>query len=113
MDVPESYKTAGLINLACGAFTAFSSLMVVLSLIWICIGVFWLVPAAAGGYQAWVGWQMYNGEPTPAAKNAAIAGIVGGFLAGPVLPALGSIFVFVQLGRDDVKGWLETHGVSS
>jgi hypothetical protein len=56
---------------------------------------------------------MYNGEPTPAAKNAAIAGIVGGFLAGPVLPALGSIFVFVQLGRDDVKGWLETHGVSS
>ena len=112
MEVPAPYKTAGMVNLVCGAFSALTNLMWVLSLIWICIGVFWLLPAAAGGYQAWIGWQMYNGEPSPAAKNAAIAGMVGGLFGFNILTAAGSAFAFMQVGNDEVKGWLEQHGVS-
>ena len=69
-----------------------------------------LIPAAAGAYQAWIGWQMFNGTPTPAAKNAAIAGIVGSLFGMNILSAAGSVFALMQVGNDDVKGWLEQHG---
>lgn len=112
MEVPAPYKTAGIVNLVCGAFTLITNLMWALSLLLFCVGVFWLIPAAAGGYQAWIGWQMYNGEPSPAAKNAAIAGIVGALFGINPLTALGSVFAFMQIGNDDVKGWLEQHGAA-
>lgn len=112
MEVPAPYKTAGIVNLACGAFTVITNLLWVLSMIWVCIGVFWLIPAAAGGYQAWIGWQMYNGQPSPAAKNAAIAGIVGGLFGFNIITAIGSGFAMMQVGNDEVKGWLEQHGAA-
>lgn len=112
MEVPAPYKTAGLVNLICGGLTVMVNLMWVLSLIWICIGILWLIPAAAGGYQAYIGWQMYNGEPSPAAKNAAIAGIVGGVFGFNLISAAGSVFAMMQVGNDDVKGWLEQHGAA-
>jgi hypothetical protein len=112
VEVPAPYKTAGMVNLICGAFSVFVNLMMVLSLIWVCIGVLWLIPAAAGGYQAWIGWQMYNGEPSPAAKNASIAGIVAGLFSMNILCAAGSAFAFMQVGNDEVKGWLEQHGAA-
>ena len=110
MEVPAPYKTAGIVNLACGAFTALTNFLWFFSLVWICIGVFWLIPMAAGGYQAWIGWQMYNGTPSPAAKNAAIAGIVGGLFGMNIFTFAGSVFAFMQVGNDEVKGWLEQNG---
>lgn len=110
MEVPAPYKTAGLINLICGSLTALVNLGWALSLIVVCVGLFWLIPAAAGAYQAWIGWQMFNGTPTPAAKNAAIAGIVGSLFGFNILSAAGSVFAFMQVGNDEVKGWLEQHG---
>ncbi len=112
MEVPAPYKTAGICNLISGALGVMFNLMWVLSLIWVCIGVFWLIPAAAHGYQAWIGWQMYNGEPSPAAKNAAIAGIVGGIFGFNIFSIGLSGFAFMQVGTDEVKGWLEQHGAA-
>lgn len=112
MEVPANYKTAGLINLVCGGFTAFWNLMLALSMLVACIGIFWFIPAAAGGYQAWIGWQMYNGQPSAAAKNAAIAGIVGALFGFNILTAAGSAYAMMQVGNDDVKGWLEQHGAA-
>jgi uncharacterized membrane protein HdeD (DUF308 family) len=112
VEVPAPYKTAGLVNLICGGWTVMWNLAVAVSLLVACIGVFWLIPAAAGGYQAYIGWQMYNGEPTPAAKNAAIAGIVGGLFGFNPFTAAGSIYAFMQVGNDEVKGWLEQHGAA-
>lgn len=110
MEVPAPYKTAGIVNLVCGGVSLFVNVMVVLSTF--CIAFPWLLPAAAGGYQAWIGWQMYNGEPSPAAKNAAIAGIIAGVCTFNPLSLLGSIFAFMQVGNDEVKGWLEQHGAA-
>lgn len=112
MEVPAPYKTAGIVNVACGAFTLLTNLMWVLSLIWVCIGIFWLIPAAAGGYQAFIGWQMYQGQPSSAAKNAAIAGIVGALFGFNIFTVLGSAFAFMQVGNDEVKGWLESQGAA-
>jgi hypothetical protein len=112
VEVPAPYKTAGMINLVCGGLSVMVNLMYVLSMLVICVGLFWLIPAAAGAYQAYIGWQMYNGEPSPAAKNAAIAGIVSGLLTFNLLSAAGSVFAFMQVGNDEVKGWLEQHGAA-
>lgn len=110
MEVPAPYKTAGIINLVCGGLNLFINLMVVLGSF--CFAFPWLLPAAAGGYQAYIGWQMYNGEPSPAAKNAAIAGIVSGLFSFNLLTLAGSAFAFMQVGNDEVKGWLEQHGAA-
>ncbi|MCB9686924.1 MAG: hypothetical protein H6735_17930 [Alphaproteobacteria bacterium] len=112
MEVPAAYKNAGLANLIGGAWNAFVAFGVVMSLIWFCVGILWLVPMGASGYSAYVGWQMYNGEATPAAKNASIAGIIGGLLCFNPLSAIASGFAMMQLGNDEVKGWLEQHGAA-
>ena len=110
MEAPQQYKTAGIINLACGAFSLITNLMWVLAFIFVCIGVFWLIPAAAGGYQAYVGWQMYNGEASPQAKNASIAGIVAGLFGFNIITAGGSVYAMMQVNEDEVKNYLEQHG---
>jgi hypothetical protein len=112
VEVPDAYKTAGLVNLIGGALNAFFSLMSILSLIWVCVGVWWFVPLAASAYQAWIGWQMYNGEPQPAAKNASIAGIIGGLCSFNIISAAAGGFAYMQLGNDEVAGWLEQHGAA-
>ena len=112
MEAPQQYKTAGIINLACGVFSLLTNLVWTITLIFVCIGLFWLIPAAAGGYQAFVGWQMYNGEASPQAKNASIAGIVAGVFGFNIITAAGSAYAMMQVGEDEVKGWLEQHGAA-
>lgn len=112
MEAPQPYKTAGLVNMICGAFNLLYSLGMVLSLIWVCIGIWWLIPAAASGFQAFIGYQMYSGQVSPQAKNSAIAGIAGGLCSFNLLCAAGSVFAFMQVGDDEVVGWLEQNGVA-
>ena len=55
---------------------------------------------------------MYQGQVTPAGKTGTIAGIVGGLLSFNIISAGASAFAFMQLGNDEVVGWLEQNGVS-
>lgn len=112
MEAPANYKTAGIVNVICGALNILFSLSMIMGLIWVCVGIWWFIPLAASGYQAFIGWQMYQGQPTAAAKNGSIAGIAGAVLSGNLLLALGGAFAFMQLGQDEVAGWLEQNGAS-
>ena len=112
MEAPQPYKTAGLMNLIGGVFTLMTSLMWVLSFIWVCIGVFWFVTAAMGAWQAFIGWQMYNGQVSPQAKMSTMVGIGGGLLSFNIFAIGASVFGFMQLGDDEVVGWLEQNGVA-
>ena len=111
MEAPQNYKNAGLANLIGGGLNLMTSLMAILSLIWVCIGIFWVIPAAASAYQAYVGWQMFQGQPVAAAKNGSIAGIVGGLFNFNIISVACGGFAFMQLGNDEVAGWLEQNGV--
>ncbi len=112
MEAPQPYKTAGIVNMICGVLNIFFSLSMIMGLIWVCIGIWWFIPAAASAYQTYVGWQMYNGQATNAAKNASIAGMAGAFFSGNWLLILGGAFAFMQVGNDEVAGWLEQNGVA-
>ena len=111
MEAPQAYKNAGIANLISGFLSVSANGLMFLSLVWVCIGVIWLVPLAAGFYQCYVGYQMFQGQVTPAAKNGTIAGIVAGVCAFNIFSIGGSAFAFMQLGDDEVAGWLEQNGV--
>ncbi len=110
MDAPNDYKNAGIANIIGGALNVMMALLWTLSLIWICIGLFWLVPAAMGAWQIMVGLKMYNGEPNSSAKNATIAGLVAGALNFNIMSIGAGIFAFMMLGKPEVAGYLESNG---
>jgi hypothetical protein len=95
-----------------GGLNLFFSLGTALSLLIMCVGVWWLIPAAAAGFQTYVGYQMYSGQVSPHAKNSTIAGIAAGVLSFNLLCAAASAFAFMQVGDDEVVGWLEQNGVA-
>ncbi len=107
MEVPAEYKNAGLGNLIGGAFGAISQLLLGLSLLIICVGVINLGLAAAHAWQAYVGWQMFNGERVQNGKTAAIVGLVGSVLSFNPISLAGSGFAFMMLGKPEVQGYVE------
>ncbi len=109
MEAPEAYKTAGLINLIAGGFNVFVGLMWFLSSCWVLVGFIFLIPMAANAYQAYIGLSMKNGEANPGAKNAAIAGIVGGLFCFNIFVAAASVYAFMQVNDEEVAGWIESN----
>jgi hypothetical protein len=112
VEAPQAYKNAGIANLVGGGISLMYNGMMFLSTFWMCVGFYFLIPMAASAYAAYIGFQMYSGNVTPAAKNGTIAGIVGGIFSFNIISAAASGFAFMQLGNDEVVGWLEQNGVS-
>ncbi len=108
MDVPSEYKTGGTLLLVSGAINLMTALVWVFSLIWVCVGIFWLVPAAAAAYQCFVGFQAMQGTPTQGGKMAAISGIVAGALNFNPLPLILAVVAMVNFNKPEVVDWLET-----
>ncbi|MCB9672079.1 MAG: hypothetical protein H6736_19440 [Alphaproteobacteria bacterium] len=100
MDAPAPYKTAAICNLVSGAF----NILVGLSLFWLCYP---LVSIGIGAWQIMVGMKMNSGEKDANAKNSLIAGAVGGLITFNFLSLLVAGFGFMQMGQDEVVGWLE------
>ncbi len=105
MEVPAEYKNAGLGNLIGGALGALASLSIVVATL--CFGFWYLIFAAAHAWQAYVGWQMYNGERVPSAKTASIVGLVCGIFGFNIFAIAGSGFAFMMLGKPEAQGYLE------
>jgi hypothetical protein len=100
LDAPAPYKTAAICNLISGGL----NLLFGLAWIWLCIGI---IPMAIGGWQIMVGMKMNNGEKDDNAKNSLIAGIVGGFLSFNIFSIAAAGYGFMQMGQDEVVGWIE------
>lgn len=110
MEVPAPYKNAGIANLAGGILNILGGVSLLLSTM--CLGVWFLVGIGAGAYQAYIGWQMFQGQPIPNGKMGAIVGIVGALFGWNPLALLCGIGGFVLVGNDEVKGWLESNGIA-
>ncbi len=100
MDAPAPYKTAAICNLVSGALNILTGI----GLFWTIIG---LVPLGVGVWQIMIGMKMNNGEKDPNAKTSMIAGIVGAVIMCNLLSAAVAGFGYMQLGQDEVVGWLE------
>ncbi|MEQ1572297.1 MAG: hypothetical protein ABMA64_42125 [Myxococcota bacterium] len=110
MEVPANYKNAALCNLAGGILNILGGASLLLATM--CFGIWFAIGVFAGGYQAWIGWQMFQGTPVPSGKTAAIAGLVGSLFGWNPLAFLASAGGFYLVGQEDVKGFLEQHGAA-
>jgi len=109
VEAPQAYKNAGIGNLAGGIITVLASLSGLLATM--CFGLTFFLSLAAGAFQAYVGFQMYQGQVSPQAKVGTIVGIVGAVFSCNPISLLAGGWAFMQLGDDQVAGWLEQNGV--
>ena len=108
MEAPTEYKTAGTILLVGGILNILTAGVWILSFIWVCIGIMWIVPLAIGAWQAFVGYKAMNGEVQPSAKMAGIAGIVAGvFNLNPLAIAAGVVGM-LNVDKPEAKAFLES-----
>lgn len=106
MEVPNDYKTAGIFMTIAGALNAMMSMVWIFALIWVCIGVFWVVPLVLAVAELIVGIMVLQGKPMPAAKIVSILGIVTGVLCFNPLPIILEILATVWLRKPEVEGYL-------
>lgn len=109
MEAPKAYKDSGVAIMVSGIFNVMTSGIWVLSLFWICIGFFWLIPMAVGAWQAWVGYQVMQGQPNANAKNASIAGIVAGVLNMNPIAIAGGVFGMMGVDKPESVAFLEAN----
>mgnify|MGYP006865170430 CR=1 FL=1 len=110
MDAPQEYKTAGIFMLISGIMTVMVSRGLVFGLIWICVGVFWILTLAAGIFEIILGVGVMNGQPKANAKTVSIIGIVAALLCGNVVGMVMEIMAVVNLGKPEVANWLAMQG---
>src|SRR5687767_2493634 len=100
---------AGLMNMIAGALNIMVGGLWVLSLIWVCIGIFWLVPLGLGVFQVMVGMAMNNGQPKDNAKMATMLGLLASLFNFNLIGLAVGAFAFMNLGKPEVAGWLESN----
>jgi len=110
MDAPQEYKTSGIFMLISGIMTVMVSLGLVFGLIWICVGVFWVLTLAAGIFEIVIGVGVMNGQPKANAKTVSIIGIVAALLCGNIVGMVMEIMAVVNLGKPEVANWLAMQG---
>lgn len=109
MEMPQEYKTAGIVNLVSGVLNILTAGVWILTFIWFfCVGLIWIVPLGLGAYQAFIGFQQMNGTRTNQGKIAGICGAVAGLCNFNPLPAILGVGGFVMSGNQKVTAWLET-----
>ena len=76
-------------------------------LVWVCVGVLWLVPMVIGFFEVITAARMLGGAPQPSAKTVSVLGLVSGALnCSPV--SLGCELVSViMLANPAVTSFIE------
>jgi len=110
VEAPQAYKNAGIANLISGGLTVLFGTGALLASF--CTAIWLVLSIPMGAFTAYVGWQMYQGQVSPQAKIGSILGIVAGVIGCNIFAVGASAFAFMQLGDDQVAGWLEQNGVS-
>ncbi|MFZ5475719.1 MAG: hypothetical protein ACOZNI_02995 [Myxococcota bacterium] len=106
MNAPKEYTEAGFLMIVSGVLNAITAFIWFLSLFWICIGFFWVIPGCVGLWQAYVGYQMQVGTPQGSAKMGAIAGLVSGVFNMNPIAIVCALLAMTKVGKPEVVGYL-------
>jgi hypothetical protein len=110
MEAPKSYKDAGLMNLIAGILNIITAGVWTLSLIWLCVGIVWLIPLGVGAYQAYLGFQMQSGTPNAGAKNIGLIGLIAGVCNFNIFAIVLSVLAMQKAKEPEVAGYLSSAG---
>jgi hypothetical protein len=105
---PQDYKTAGVLMLVSGITNIIASAVLILVLVWICIGAFWFLTLAGAIFELIVAVSVMQGQRNHNAKTAAIIGLVTSVLCGNMIGIGCEIFALVTLGKPEVDAFLRT-----
>ena len=105
---PKSYKNAGIMMLVSGIKNTFVSLILILCLIWVCVGAFWFLTLAGGIAEIIVGIMIMNGGSVRQARTMAILGLVTGVLCGNIIGVALEAIALSELGKPEVEHYLQT-----
>lgn len=115
LDVPEAESDPGAqtsmlawMMIASGALNVFMSGALVLSLIWVCVGVLWIPGVLVGVAEIVVGWKLKNGEVHEKIKTVNTAGIVAAVCSLNLFAGIAAVLARVYLGDDEVQAHLKT-----
>ena len=82
MTQPERSTMAGTLMIVSGVLTTLASAGFFFGLIWVCVGVFWLVPMAVGIAEIFVGAAIMGGQPTDRVRTVSALGILSALACG-------------------------------
>ncbi|MCP4805837.1 MAG: hypothetical protein GY913_03350 [Proteobacteria bacterium] len=80
----------------------------VLSLIWVCVGVMWIPGLLIGVAEIVMGWKLKNGEVHEKIKTVNTAGIVAALLSLNVFAGAAAVFARIYLNDDEVEAHMKT-----
>lgn len=105
---PQEYKLAGIFMLVSGIMNVLTSAALILTLIWICVGVIWVLPLAGGIFEIVIGAQIMSGKRTTNGKTASIIGLISAVLCFNIIGIVMEILALVWFGKPEVERYIAT-----
>ncbi|MES2640931.1 MAG: hypothetical protein V4850_15685 [Myxococcota bacterium] len=106
MQAPKSYTDAGALTILSGVMNIIVGGLLFLTMVWVCVGVLWLVPMAVGVFQVVVGISMNGGKRTSAASYISIVGIIAGVCNFNPLGIGAAVLAMLKVKEPEVAGYL-------
>lgn len=105
---PQSYKNLGIMMLVSGIKGALISFILILCLIWVCVGAFWFVTLAGSIMEIVVGAMILGGKPIRSMRTVSILGIVSGVLCGNIIGVALEAVALSQMSKPEIDHYLAT-----
>jgi hypothetical protein len=106
---PTSYKNIGVLMLISGVKGAIISFAWFISLIWVCVGAFWLITLAGAMVEIVVGAMMMSGKVVTNPRIIAIIGIVNSVLCFNIIGVVLEAIALSQMNKPEVEHYI-SHG---
>lgn len=104
---PMEYQISGVLMVVSGMFNIMISGLVFLSLVWVCIGVFWLIPMFIGMAEIGVGVLAIAGVRIPGLQAVSVLGLLNSMFLCNMWSALAEGVAAVLQFQPRVRGYLE------
>ncbi|MCB9676592.1 MAG: hypothetical protein H6737_15860 [Alphaproteobacteria bacterium] len=104
---PVQYQISGVLMLISGFFNGFLSLMWFVMLIWLCVGVMWLIPLTVACVEIVIGILVLAGVRVPGVQVVSILGAINSMFLfnmwGAIMEGIAAVLQF----QPQVTGYLE------
>ncbi|MEQ1508754.1 MAG: hypothetical protein ABMB14_41385 [Myxococcota bacterium] len=98
---------AGALMIGSGVFTVLASFGLFFTFVWVCVGVFWLIPMAVGVGEIAVGAAIMGGRPNHRVRGMSVAGLLSALLCGNLLGVGMELGALVLMARASEPSLLE------
>jgi hypothetical protein len=106
MPRPSEYTTAGVAMLISGVFNLWIGAMLLVMLIWLCVGVFWIFPILVGIAEIVTGARMVAGQRVHSAVPVAALGVFASCVNFNVMSLAAEIIALALVSSAPVSRWL-------